>query len=214
MCPIHSSSSFPLANDCSPAVSDQVTVITEWTVNATNVIGDRWNCDLEFWRNRTGTGRQGTSSSLRIVSITRFPSPRWRRIVTWSSTKMDAPSTRVTATWPGTPTRPHSINCKFWINDVQYIDCLHMPISEKWIQLRKFLGINFNLSGVSAWTLPLPKKGKQKSPGRATSRSRSQPLTPGGREKVTRINVCIANKQMHNKHKDQLPLPEARWSKC
>ena len=28
------------------------------------------------------------------------------------------------------------------------------------------------------------KKGKQKSPGRATSRSRSQPLTPGGREKV------------------------------
>ena len=47
------------------------------------------------------------------------------------------------------------------------------------------------------------KKGKQKSPGRATSRSRSQPLTPGGREKVTQINVCIANKQMHNKHKDQ-----------
>ena len=37
-------------------------------------------------------------------------------------------------------------------------------------------------------------KGKQKSPGRATSRHRSQPLTPGGREKVTQINVCIANK--------------------
>ena len=24
----------------------------------------------------------------------------------------------------------------------------------------------------------------------------------------------IANKQMHDKHKDQLPLPQARWSKC
>ena len=57
-------------------------------------------------------------------------------------------------------------------------------------------------------------KGKQKSPGRATSRSRSQPPTPGGKEKVTQINVCIANKQMHDKHKDQLPLPQERWSKC
>ena len=58
------------------------------------------------------------------------------------------------------------------------------------------------------------KTGKQKSPGRATSRGRSQSLTPGGREKVEQINVCIANKQMHDKHKDQLPLPQARWSKC
>ena len=57
-------------------------------------------------------------------------------------------------------------------------------------------------------------KGKQKSPERATSRSRSQPPTPGGREKVTQFNVCIANKQMHDKQKDQLPLPQARWSKC
>ena len=40
------------------------------------------------------------------------------------------------------------------------------------------------------------------------------PLAPGGREKVTQINVYIANKQMHDKHKDQLPLPQARWSKC
>ena len=47
------------------------------------------------------------------------------------------------------------------------------------------------------------EKGKQKSPGRATRRSRSQPLTPGGREKVTQINVYIANKQMRDKHKDQ-----------
>ena len=52
------------------------------------------------------------------------------------------------------------------------------------------------------------QKGKQKSLGRATSRSRSQPPTPGGREKVTQINLCIANKQMHDKHKDQLPLPK------
>ena len=57
-------------------------------------------------------------------------------------------------------------------------------------------------------------KGKQKSPVRATSRSRSQPPTPGGREKVTQINVCIADKQMHDKHKDQLPPHQARWSKC
>ena len=53
------------------------------------------------------------------------------------------------------------------------------------------------------------EKGKQKSPGRATSRSRSQHLTPGGREKVT-DNARIVNKQMHDKHKDQLPFPVAR----
>ena len=41
-------------------------------------------------------------------------------------------------------------------------------------------------------------------PGRAISRSRSQPLTPGEREKVTQTNVCIANKQMDDKHKDQV----------
>ena len=58
------------------------------------------------------------------------------------------------------------------------------------------------------------QKGKQKSPGRATSRSRSQSLTQGIREKVTQINVCIASKQMHDKHKDQLPIPQARSSKC
>ena len=58
------------------------------------------------------------------------------------------------------------------------------------------------------------RKGKQKSPRRATSRRRSQTLTPGGREKVTQINICIANKQMHDKHKDQVPLPQERWSKC
>ena len=58
------------------------------------------------------------------------------------------------------------------------------------------------------------QKSKQKSPGRAPSRRRSQPLTPEGREKVTQINMCIANKQIHDKHKDQLPLPQARGSKC
>ena len=34
------------------------------------------------------------------------------------------------------------------------------------------------------------RKGKQKSPGRAASRSRSQPPTPGGRENVTQINMA------------------------
>ena len=57
-------------------------------------------------------------------------------------------------------------------------------------------------------------KGKEKSPGTATSRSHRQPLIPGGREKVTQIIMCIANKQMHDKHKDQLPFSQARWSKC
>ena len=33
-------------------------------------------------------------------------------------------------------------------------------------------------------------------------------------KKMTQINVCIANKQMRGKHKDQLPFPQARWSKC
>ena len=54
------------------------------------------------------------------------------------------------------------------------------------------------------------QKGKQKSPGRATSGSRSQPLTPGEREKVTQIYVCIANKQMFDKHKDHFHLSQAR----
>ena len=54
----------------------------------------------------------------------------------------------------------------------------------------------------------ISQNGKQKSPGRATSRSRCQPPIPGGREKVAQINVCIANKQMHDKHKGQLPLPK------
>ena len=58
------------------------------------------------------------------------------------------------------------------------------------------------------------QKGKQKSPGRATSKSRSQSPTQGASEKVTQINVWIANKHMHDKHKDQLSLPQTRWSKC
>ena len=59
-----------------------------------------------------------------------------------------------------------------------------------------------------SWKGIVLKKGKQKSPGRATSRSRSQPPTPGGREKVTQINVCIANKQMHDKHKTSSLFPK------
>ena len=66
--------------------------------------------------------------------------------------------------------------------------------------------------GILCLIIPVLPKGKQKSPGRATSRSCSQPLTSGGREKVTQINVCKANRQMHDKHKDQLPLPQASSS--
>ena len=46
------------------------------------------------------------------------------------------------------------------------------------------------------------QNGKQRSPGGVTSRSRSQPLTTGESEKVTQINVYIANKQMHDKQCD------------
>ena len=38
--------------------------------------------------------------------------------------------------------------------------------------------------------------------------------TPGGREKLTQINTRTANKERHDKHKAQLPLTQARWSKC
>ena len=55
--------------------------------------------------------------------------------------------------------------------------------------------------------MKLPK-GKQKSPGRPTSRRRNQPPTPGGREKVTQINVCIANEQMRDKHKNSSLFPK------
>ena len=102
---------------------------------------------------------------------------------------------------------------------------------ETWPFHLKTLKENFNFKIHSVWAEILPnvkyeriyihnfiylnmQNRKQKSPGRATSRSRSQSLTPGGREKVTQINVCIANKQMHVKHKDQLPLARAIWSKC
>ena len=33
-------------------------------------------------------------------------------------------------------------------------------------------------------------------------------------EKKDEINVCKINKQMHEKHIDQLSLPQARWSQC
>ena len=33
-------------------------------------------------------------------------------------------------------------------------------------------------------------------------------------EKKWQTNVCKANKQMHDKHKDRLPPPQARRSKC
>ena len=52
------------------------------------------------------------------------------------------------------------------------------------------------------------QKGKQKSPGIATSRSCSQPLTPGGRQKMTQINACTANKQMHESTKTSFLFPK------
>ena len=53
---------------------------------------------------------------------------------------------------------------------------------------------------------------RQTEKSRKSHKQKPQPIPePGVREKVTRINVCIANKHMHE---DQLPLPQARWSKC
>ena len=53
------------------------------------------------------------------------------------------------------------------------------------------------------------KRSTEKS--RTSRKQKSQPpLTPGGREKVTQINVCIANKQMHDKDQDQVPLPQGQ----
>ena len=45
-------------------------------------------------------------------------------------------------------------------------------------------------------------------PGSATITSRSQPPTQRGREEGQ--NACKINKQMHEKHLDQLFLPQAR----
>ena len=33
-------------------------------------------------------------------------------------------------------------------------------------------------------------------------------------EKKKDRNIHAQNKQMHEKHKDQLPLPQVRWSEC
>ena len=41
------------------------------------------------------------------------------------------------------------------------------------------------------------QKGKQKSPGRATSRSRRQSLTPGGREKVTQTRKADTDRSVN-----------------
>ena len=57
------------------------------------------------------------------------------------------------------------------------------------------------------------KKGKQKSPGGSQAEAAANPRHHE-EQKKWQINVCIAYKQIHDKHKDQLPLPQARWSKC
>ena len=86
-----------------------------------------------------------------------------------------------------------------------FLSNVHFQMALCQIQMIKVL---YNLHSLQLGHLYLDSL--QKNPGRATSRSRSQPLTPGGREKVTQINVCIVNKQMHGKHKDKLPLPRTR----
>ena len=124
----------------------------------------------------------------------------------------------------GLPLRPYC--CRSTSSKVQFCSNIKQKVCNertRWNNPRKSRLVLSLKRHMPSMTLLLPLlnvpsmvllKGKQKSPGRATSRSRSQPLTPGGREKVTQINVCIANKQMHDKHKDQLPLSQARWSKC
>ena len=78
--------------------------------------------------------------------------------------------------------------------------------TSKTIKRSVFMLYNLKFLNISVTGKIIFLKGKQKSPGRATGRSRRQPPTPGGREKVAQIDVCKANKQMHDKHKDQLPL--------
>ena len=34
------------------------------------------------------------------------------------------------------------------------------------------------------------------------------------KRKMTKTNTYKTNKQMHEKHTDQVPIPQARWSKC
>ena len=53
------------------------------------------------------------------------------------------------------------------------------------------------------------KEQKLKKSRDAIITSRSQPLTPRGREKKTDSNVCKINNQMHTKHIDQVSLSQA-----
>ena len=41
-------------------------------------------------------------------------------------------------------------------------------------------------------------------------------VNPRNQEEEKKTQTCtrITNKQMYEKHKDQLPLPQARWSEC
>ena len=57
------------------------------------------------------------------------------------------------------------------------------------------------------WTKKLIEKS------RMCQNHKPQP-TNKKQKKRTNTNTCKANKQMHEKHKDQLPLPQARWSQC
>ena len=61
------------------------------------------------------------------------------------------------------------------------------------------------------YLFPLPAFDVSKRVNRKVQEEpQAEPLTPEGREKVRRVDVCIANKQMHDKHKDQLPFPQSK----
>ena len=53
-----------------------------------------------------------------------------------------------------------------------------------------------------------------KSPGKYHN-YKPQPTPDTKRKrKMTKTNTYKTNKQMHEKHTDQLPLPKARWPQC
>ena len=100
-----------------------------------------------------------------------------------------------------------SPDCPFLQSDLLLCDCLpglkdfHLALLDFFLETIQTLRyLSFRTIGTHTWSVVdyclIPyekmKKGKQTRPGRATSRNRSQPPTPGGREKVTQI---ITNKQ-------------------
>ena len=90
-----------------------------------------------------------------------------------------------------------------WKTDVNIsiIDILIQPNVCRWCYWHNICTNNLNY-----W-----KKIKRKVQEEPQSESGANPRHQR-KKKMTQINLCIANKQMHDKLKDQLPLPQARWS--